>query len=152
MKRILLWIGFGLVSLKVALAGDLSPFVFVMIDSQTESVHGSLPFNRALVAIAVDRLSAAKAKGIVIKFFYDLPSTEEKDRLIEQSICAAPVALQASLNEAEGTTNGLEAKFQVDALPLEGFPSLFVGDKALIPLPRFRRCAKAVGFVDSTKS
>jgi len=123
-----------------------------MIDSQTEAICGGLPFNRALIAKAIDRLTAAKAKGIVIKFFYDLPATEEADRLLEQSICAAPIALQASLNDDEGTTNRLEAKFQIDAVGIRGFPSLFVGDKALIPLERFRRCAKAVGFVDATAS
>ena len=151
-RRVLIWISLGLVSLSGAFAGTLSPFVFVMIDSQTEAVYGSLPFDRALVAKAIDRLTAAKAKGIVIKFFYDLPSTEKNDHLLEQSICAAPVALQASLNDAEGTTNGLEARFQIGAVPMPGFPSLFVGDKALIPLQRFRRCARAVGFVDSTTS
>jgi len=123
-----------------------------MIDARTEAVYGSLPFNRALVATAIDRLTSAKARGIVIKFFYDLPSTEKNDHALEQSICAAPVALQASLNDAEGTTNGLEAKFQVGAVPRSDFPSLFVGDKALLPLQRFRRCARAVGFVDSTAS
>src|SRR5207247_7370030 len=50
---------------------------------QTEAVYGSLPFNRALVAKAIDRLTAAKAKGIVIKFFYDLPSAEINDHLLE---------------------------------------------------------------------
>ncbi|HYV28799.1 MAG TPA: CHASE2 domain-containing protein [Candidatus Eisenbacteria bacterium] len=152
MRRILVWISFGLLSLRTASAGTLSPFVFVMIDARTEAVYGSLPFNRALVATAIDRLTAAKARGIVIKFFYDLPSTEKNDHSLEQSICAAPVALQASLNDAEGTSNGLEAKFQVDAVPMADFPSLFVGDKALVPLQRFRRCARAVGFVDSTAS
>src|SRR6185436_1884430 len=105
--------------------------------------YGSLPFNRALMAKAIDRLTAAKVKGIVIKFFYDLPSTEKSDQLLEQSICAASVALQGSLNEAEGSTNGLEARFHVGAFPLPEFPPLFVGDKALLPLQRFRRCARA---------
>jgi len=150
--RVLVCIVIGLLSLQTGLAASLSPFVFVMIDSQTEAVYGSLPFNRALVATAIDKLTAAKAKGIIIKFFYDLPSTETNDRLLEQSICAAPVALQASLNDGEGATNGLEAKFQVDAVPMQDFPTLFRGDKALIPLQRFRRCARAVGFVDATSS
>jgi hypothetical protein len=143
-------VSLGLVSLSGASAGTHSPFVFVMIDSQTEAIYGRLPFNRALVAKAIDRLTAAKAKGIVIKFFYDLPSTESNDYLLERSICAGPVALQASLNDDEGTTNRLEAKFQVAAVEMADFPSLFVGDKGLIPLQRFRRCARAVGFVDST--
>jgi CHASE2 domain-containing sensor protein len=123
-----------------------------MIDTQTEAIYGSLPFNRAVVAAAVDKLTAAKAKGIVLKFFYDLPSTEKNDHLLERSICNSMVALQASLNEAEGTTNRLEPKFEVANASAEGFPPLFVGNKALVPLPRFRRCAQAVAFVDSTVS
>jgi hypothetical protein len=148
--RIVVLITLGLISLAAASASALAPFAFVMIDAQTETIYGSLPFNRAVVATVVERLTAAKAKGIVIKFFYDLPSTEKNDQSLEQSICDSTVALQASLNDAEGTTNGLESKFLFNGVSIEGFPRIFVGDKALIPLDRFRRCAKAVGFVDST--
>ncbi len=42
--------------------------------------------------------------------------------------------------------------FRLMGYPSRIFKSLFVGNKALIPLQRFRRCAKAVGFVDSTAS
>jgi hypothetical protein len=148
--RIVVLVTLGLISLAAASAGALAPFAFVMIDAQTEAVYGSLPFNRAVVATVVEKLTAAKAKGIVIKFFYDLPSTEKNDQSLEQSICGATVALQASLNDTEGTTEGLEAKFLVDGVSTEGFPTNFVGGKALIPLDRFRRCAQAVGFVDTT--
>jgi hypothetical protein len=150
--RVLIYIGLGMVALNSTFAGSLSPFVFVMIDSHTEALYGTLPFNRALVATAINKLAAAKARGIVLKFFYDQPSTEQNDHLLEQSICAAPVALQASLNDAEGTTNGLEPRFTVNAVPTPGLLPLFSGDKALIPLKRFRRCAEDVGFVDSTVS
>ena len=148
--RIVILITLGLISLAAASAGTLAPFAFVMIDAQTEAVYGSLPFNRGVIAAVVERLTASKAKGIVIKFFYDLPSTEKNDQLLEQSICNSTIALQASLNDAEGTTNGLESRFLVNGVSTEGFPSTFMGDKALIPLDRFRRCAKAVGFVDTT--
>src|SRR4030095_7721692 len=99
---------------------SLSPFVFVMIDSKTEELYGSLPFNRALIAKAIDNLAAAKAKGIVLRFFYDLPSTEERERARESSICAAPVALQASLDDNEGTTNALDSRFVMDGKVLPG--------------------------------
>jgi hypothetical protein len=147
--KFLVLITLGLISVAAASAGTLAPFVFVMIDAQTETVYGSLPFNRAVIAAVVERLTAAKAKGIVIKFFYDLPSTEKNDQLLEQSICNSTVVLQASLNDTEGTTKGLESRFLVDEVSPDGFPTNFVADKALIPLDRFRRCAKAVGFVDT---
>jgi len=150
--RVLLLIGFAALSSGACLAASLAPFTFVIIDSQTEQLYGSLPFNRALIARAIETLAAAKAKGVIIKFFYDLPSTEENDRLLERSICATPVALQAALNDTEGTTNRLESKFQFQAIPFPALLPLFSGDKALIPLERFRRCAAAVGFVDSTQS
>jgi hypothetical protein len=142
-------IGVIVSGLSQCFAATLAPFTFVIIDAQTEALYGSLPFDRAVIATAIDKLTAAKAKGIVLKFFYDLPSTEKNDVLLEQSICNSMVALQASLNESEGTTNSLEAKFQVAGESTEGFPPLFVGNKALVPLKRFRRCAKAIGFVDS---
>jgi hypothetical protein len=147
MMRVLVSITLGLLSLATGLAAPLSPFVFVMIDAQTEALHGNLPFNRALVAKAIDKLAAANAKGIVLKFFYDLPSTEETDHALELSICAPPVALQAGLDDNEGTTNALEAKFEIDANPPRELP--LAGDKGLLPLRRFSRCAYAVGFVDS---
>src|SRR5262245_35630557 len=130
-----------------SIAGSLSPFVFVMIDSKTEGIHGGLPFNRALMAKAVDRLAAAKAKGIVLKFFYDLPSTEDRDSALESSICGSPVALQACLNDSEeATTNSIAVKFQVEGAPLQEIP-LF-GDTGFIPLRRFSKCAHGIGFVD----
>ena len=135
-----------------AFAGALAPFTFVMINSDTERLYGSLPFNRALVARAVESLTAAKAKGVILKFFYDLPSTEENDSLLERSICASSVALQAGLNDDEGTTGPLESKFQFEGPRFAVLLPLFSGDKALLPLERFRRCASAVGFVDSTES
>jgi hypothetical protein len=118
-----------------------------MIDSKTEALYGAMPLNRKLVAEVIQKLAAADVKGIVLKFFYDLPSSEESDRALEKSICAAPVALQAAFDAREGTTNSLDAKFQFPgALP----PGLLSGEKGLIPLSRFLQCAQGVGFVDHT--
>jgi len=135
---------------RIGTAETLAPFVFVMIDSKTEARFGNLPFNRALVAKAVDQLGAAGAKGVVIKFFYDLPSGEEKDRALELSICQGKVALQACLNDGDGSTNSMESKFLSSGKPAGTITTLFAGDKGYIPLRRFSRCAQAVGFVDST--
>jgi hypothetical protein len=148
--KVLVWISLALVSSALSLAASLSPFVFVMIDSQTETRYGTLPFNRALIAKAIDKLAAAKAKGIILKFFYDLPSTEDRDLSLEMSICAAPVALQATLNDVEGSTNTVEEKFIMVGKPLSTIPPLFADTKGFIPLRRFSKCAQAVGFVDST--
>jgi hypothetical protein len=129
----------------------LSPFVFVMIDSQTEARYGDFPFSRQLIATAIDNIAKAQADGIILKFFYDLPSNDESaDRALESNICAARVALQATLEPNEGSTNALAKKFQFPARPPALIPSSFVGDKAFLPLPRFSRCAAAVGFVDCT--
>jgi hypothetical protein len=147
--RIAVLITIGLISLTAASAGTLAPIAFVMIDAQTEAIYGKLPLNRAVIATVVERLTAAEAKGIILKFFFDLPSAEKSDRLLQESICNSTVVLQASLNDTEGTTHGLEARFVVNEVSPGGFPTNFVGDKALIPLERFRRCAKAVGFVDT---
>src|SRR5215472_15781232 len=119
--RIVVLISLGLISFATASAGTLAPFAFVMIDAQTEALYGSLPFNRAVIATVVERLTAAKAKGIIIKFFYDLPSTDKNDQLLEQSICNSTVVLQASLNDTEGTTKALESRFRADEVSVEGF-------------------------------
>jgi hypothetical protein len=141
------WFALGFLVATGFAASPRSPFTFVMIDSKTEAVYGGLPFDRALMAKAINQLAAAKAKGIVLKFFYDLPSTEDKDRALETSICAAPVALQAGLNDTEeATTNAIEQRFQIDAKPIPGLP--LAGNSGFIPLRRFSKCALAIGFVD----
>jgi hypothetical protein len=146
--RTALWILFAFVLNGRSEA--LSPFAFVMIDAKTEELHGTLPFNRQLIATAIERLMKAHAEGVVLKFFYDLPSVEAADRSLELSLCSAPVALQASLNDDEGGTNALDKRFGIQGKRLAEMPAQFVGEKALLPLPRFSRCARAVGFVDAT--
>jgi CHASE2 domain-containing sensor protein len=124
-----------------------APFTVVMIDAKTEALYGAMPLNRKFVAEVVQKLAVADVKGIVLKFFYDVPSSEESDRALEKSICTAPVALQTCLNEREGTANSLDAKFQ---FPGDPPPGLLSGAKGLIPLSRFLQCAQGVGFVDHT--
>jgi hypothetical protein len=150
--RFLIWLCLAVTLTRIGFCASLSPFAFVMIDSQTEALYGSLPFDRALIAKAVNKLAAANAKGIILKFFYDLPRSEESDRSLELSICAASVVLQACLNDTEGSTNPIEARFRINGKPIPGIPPIFAGSKGFIPLDRFSRCARAVGFVDSTST
>ncbi len=122
-----------------------APFTFLVIDSETERLYGSIPLDRALLAKAINRLNEANAKGIVIKFFFDLPRNEASDQLLEESLCHSNVALQACFNEKEGTTAALDNRFIVAIKPPEHCLS---GKTGLIPLERFSKCARSIGFVE----
>ena len=59
--------------------GPKSPFAFVMIDAKTERTLGEFPFDRSVLAKAVERAAAMKARAVVIKFYLDQPKSAEGD-------------------------------------------------------------------------
>ena len=61
------------------------PFLFVNIDTATEAKLGEFPIDRAHVAKAVDLLTNAGAKAVVLKFFYDLPSNARSDDALQKA-------------------------------------------------------------------
>jgi adenylate cyclase len=123
------------------------PFQLVMIDNATEAKLGAFPINRAHVATAIDKLTAAGAKAIVLKFFYDQPSNLASDAVLAKSIASSKVLLQARIDDSEPKPNPLPAQFLLNAPT--GRASIS-GVAGWIPLPAFANAAHAIGFIDAT--
>jgi CHASE2 domain-containing sensor protein len=51
-----------------------SEFAVVFTDAETEARYGRIPLDRALIARALDALTKANARAVVLKFFLDRPS------------------------------------------------------------------------------
>jgi CHASE2 domain-containing sensor protein len=66
-------------------------FTVVLIDSDTEAIFGPFPFDRAILAKAVERLSEAGAKGVVFKFFIDQAKGKMSDAQLVSSFKSIPV-------------------------------------------------------------
>jgi CHASE2 domain-containing sensor protein len=131
-------------------AGDFEQdFAVVFIDQKTEAKYGNIPLPRVLTAEVIERLTEAKAKAVVLKFFYDQPKDEAGDARLEKAIRGIPVALQARLDDSEKKANALPARFFIPEVKATNAIS---GTNGWIPLKRFTDHAKAVGFVDFTES
>lgn len=124
-------------------------FVVVFIDAQSEVKYGAFPFDRKWTAEAIDVLAEAKAKAVVLKFFYDRPSDTASDQRLAKSFTRLPVALQARLDDTESKPNSLPDRFTLPALKTETAVS---GRSGWIPLPLLSKQAKAIGFVDSAST
>src|SRR5688500_13635958 len=85
--------------------------VFFDDDSATE-LRVDAPLPRDLVAKVITRLHEAGARGLVLKFFYDLPSDPKKDEAVAKALCLMPTALQAC-HRADGSTNALPERFRI---------------------------------------
>lgn len=124
-------------------------FAVVFIDQKTEAKYGNIPLPRALTAEVIERLREAKAKAVVLKFFYDQPKDEAGDARLEKAIRGIPVALQARLDDSEKNANALPTRF---FMPEVKAATTISGTNGWVPLKRFTDHAKAVGFVDFTES
>ncbi|WP_395009819.1 CHASE2 domain-containing protein [Undibacterium sp.] len=124
-------------------------FTVVFITQATEAKYGRFPFDRALLAQAVEQAADAGAKGVILKFFLDQSTTAEGDRRLANALSRVPVLLQARLEESEKGPNPLEDRF---TLPGARFKTAVSGSSGWIPLPEFSRRAHDVCFVDFASS
>lgn len=124
-------------------------FTVVFITQATEAKYGRFPFDRALLAQAVEQAADAGAKGIILKFFLDQSTTTEGDRRLANALSRVPVLLQARLEDSEKGPNPLEERF---TLPGARFKTAVSGNSGWIPLPEFSRRAHDVCFVDFASS
>jgi hypothetical protein len=116
-----------------------------MIDEASEKRLGGFPVDRAIVADVVERLAGAGVKGVVLKFFYDLPSKPASDAVLAKALTRTKVLLQAKLDDDEAMPNRLPDRFWFDAPP----GNVAVGGlSGWIPLPMLSANAHDVGFVD----
>jgi hypothetical protein len=129
----------------IALAGTFEEdFVVVFIDAKTEAEFGSIPLNREVLAKGIDRIASAGARGLVLKFFLDQAKDEQGDRLLERALSQLPTVLQARLDNSEQHPNVLAGRFTL----MDSFEVAASGSSGWVPLPRFAKNAKDIGFVD----
>lgn len=57
-----------------------SPFRVVLVDKQTEEQYGPFPLSRSLLAKGIEQIKTRKAKGIILKFFLDIPKDARRRR------------------------------------------------------------------------
>lgn len=127
-------------------AGEFSSaFAVVMIDDATESAIGPFPYDRSVMAKAVDQCAKAKAKAVALKFFFDQPKSAAGDLALVGSMKKIPVLIQARLEDIEGTTQPIPKRFRFAETRV---PVAVSGDKGWIPLPSFMDAAADLGFVD----
>lgn len=128
-----------------------SPFAFVMIDAKSERTLGEFPFDRAVLAKAVERAAAMKARAVVIKFYLDQPKSAEGDRALAAAMQKIPVALAACVGPEKDRPkepNPLPNRFVLMRHGAGG-PKAIGGNSGWIPLPDFTERAAAIGFSDS---
>ena len=130
-------------------AGE-SPFIVVFIDSKTEETVGPFPLNRSVLAKGIQQLKRDRARGVVLKFFFDQPKDAGDDAALAEAIAGLPVLLQARLDDAEPKPNPFPERFVLKTTPAAD-PSGLAGRSGWIPLPCFSARARDIGFVDLTR-
>jgi CHASE2 domain len=136
-----------LFGLAAALRADefAEKFAVVMIDDESEAKLGPFPYDRGLMAKAIEASAKGGAKAVVFKFFFDQPKTSSGDAALCAAMHSLPVVLQARLDDSEGTAQEIPLRFELGpnrlATPVRG-------DRGWIPLPTLLDAARAVGFVD----
>lgn len=131
-------------------AAPESPFVFVAVDKATEAKLGPFPYGRERYAKAVATIKAAGAKAVVLKYFLDSAKPGGGDDLLAKELRRIPSLLQARIDPEEPKSNSLPEKFYLKGI--EGLEStaagVFSGDQGWLPIPKFAKAARRVGFVD----
>lgn len=123
-------------------------FVAVFFDDDSANeLHVDAPLPRDLVAKLITKLHDAGARGLVLKWFLDLPRDKQQDEALAKALCLMPTTLQACHKE-DGSTNALPERFHIpDSNDLE-LTEVMSSDRGYLPLPIFSKCARSVGFVD----
>jgi len=124
-------------------------FAVVLIDAASEAKHGAFPLDRSIIARAVEKAGELKARGVVLKFFYDRPRSEASDLVMAKALTNIPVILQARIDDTEAQPNPLPTRFMLGVKA----ETQVSGRSGWIPIPKFMANARDVVFVDfaSTK-
>src|SRR5258706_8670208 len=88
-----------------------NPFVLVLIDKKTEEALGPFPYDREIVAEAVERSVELGARGVVLKFFMPAEKSEHGDRRLAEAMATTKVIIEAGNKDAPGP-NVLPDKFK----------------------------------------
>jgi adenylate cyclase len=125
--------------------GPDSPFVAVFIDAKTEKTLGPFPYDRAILAKAIDKSVESGVRGVVLKLFVDKPKTARGDGALVDAAKRTKLLVQARLDDSEPHPNALPDRFALTA-PIEG--KLLSGRSGWLPLPELSGAAHDLGFVD----
>ncbi len=124
-------------------------FAVVFIDQASERRFGDFPFDRSILAQAIQRAADAGAKGVVLKFFLDQPRSPRGDEALAKALSRLPVILQARIDDTEKVANSLPKRFSLDDPSVK---SGVAGSAGWIPLSKFSEPAADVCFVDFAAS
>ena len=125
------------------------PFLAVLIDVKTERTIGKFPYDRAVLAKAVEKAADSGAKAVVLKFFLDQRKTPSGDTALAQAMRKVNVVLEARIDNSKVHPNTLPARFAVRP---SGNGNVVGGTSGWIPIPQFSEHAKAIGFVDTVSA
>jgi len=124
------------------------PFVVVFIDAKTEKLLGPFPYDRSILAKAIDKAADCGAKGVVLKFFIDKPKTEGGDTALARAAAKTKLLLQARLDDLETSPNSLPNRFFLPIDRATGVGTPLSGRSGWIPLPALSAAAYDLGFAD----
>lgn len=117
----------------------------VMIDDKTENIIGKFPYDRSVLAQAVNVAHESNAKAVVLKFFLDLPKSEQGDKALSESMKNIPTILQAAIDNSEKNPNIMSEKFSImTSLDQKSIS----GDSGWNPLKIFANNAYDVGYAN----
>ncbi len=134
-------------SLTLNGAGLDDPFAVVFIDHKTEETYGGFPLDRAILAKGIREIKKHKPRGIIIKFFLDLPKDPASDRALAESFDGVPVILEARLEDSVAKPNLLPHRFVLKTA-LARRNTALAGQSGWLPLEIFSAKAADIGFVD----
>src|SRR5437899_8434867 len=112
------------------------PFAVVFIDHKTEETYGGFPLDRAILAKGIREIKKHKPRGIIIKFFLDLPKDPASDRALADSFNGVPVILEARLEDSVAKPNLLPHRFVLKT-PLTRRNTALSGQSGWLPLEMF---------------
>jgi CHASE2 domain-containing sensor protein len=121
-------------------------YLFVATNDEDAGRLGSWPLDRNAYVAAIDRAREDGAKAVVLKFFFDRPSTPKADAKLAEAIASMPVFLQFAFDEDDGKAED-QPVWRSDFEP-ENLKVFFHGSPSLLPLPMFRKNAAGLGFVN----
>jgi len=124
-----------------------SHFLFVATNDEDEGRLGPWPLDRSLYASAIARAREDGASAVILKFFFDRPSTPEADDRLAGAISSMPVYLQFAF---DGDDEKADSQFvwRSDLGP-ENLKVFFHSPASLLPLPLLRKNAAGIGFVNT---
>lgn len=118
----------------------------IAIDGNTEKKLGKFPISRKYYAQALEVLSKAGFKAVILKFFLDQPKDPASDAALSKAMQGIPTILQACM-QPEDKPNLLPSRFIFQGLATNSF-DLIAGNTGWLPLPSLSDAASDLGFVD----